>query len=120
MIFLSYSWQYAGSARWLDDQLRRQGHPVWIDFRDLNTQEDLHVEIAKAVKRCSLFLMVRRADFRPTPWMEIERQIATRYQKPIVQHVLHEGGRPLRLLPHEPADFTYKPNATGILQPYQS
>ena len=93
MIFLSYSWQYADAARRLDDLLRGRGHPVWIDFRDLDTRHELTGEIDRAIGNCSLFLMLRHVDARPTPWMEAEWQMASLHGKPIIEHMLIGAAR---------------------------
>lgn len=89
MIFLSYSWQYADAARRLDGLLRSYGYPVWIDFRNLDTRQELVGEINRAISNCSLFLMLKHVDARPTRWMKVEWQMATRHSKPIVEYVLH-------------------------------
>lgn len=101
MIFLSYSWQYASAARRVDDHLRSHGHSVWIDFRNLNTDAELAIEIDEAIARCSVFLLLRKADVRPTRWMEAEREIASCYSKPIFQIILPDADavRNYRVLP---------------------
>jgi hypothetical protein len=84
MIFLSYTWREQSIAREVDARLRLEGLAVWIDFRDLRSDENILDQLDSAILRSNLFVVVRPSGHAGSRWMRTELSIARAYRKAIL------------------------------------
>ncbi len=83
MIFISYSWKDAVTARNLATYLSERGNRVWIDYWNLNLDRPLTEQISLAIQKSDLLLLVDSCHARESEWVKLERRLALRWRKPI-------------------------------------
>jgi TIR domain len=84
MIFLSYNWRDQAIAHEVDVLLRRSDFDVWIDYRNLQSDEDIITQLDQAIQRCSVFVMVKSGRQNGSRWMRTELSIALAYGKAVL------------------------------------
>jgi hypothetical protein len=84
MIFVSYSWKDHAVARELEAQLRERELEVWIDYRDLQVDEDILPQLDTAIRRCGVFVSVGPRNRTRSAWMKAELALAFVYAKAVV------------------------------------
>ena len=96
MIFLSYNWRDQAIAHEVDVLLRQADFDVWIDYRNLQPDEDILTQLDRAIRRCSVFVTVKPGSQNGSRWMRTELSIALAYGKailPLRADALHLAGQ---------------------------
>ena len=83
MIFISYSWSDSMPVRSLAALLIKQGHQVWIDYRNLNLNQPLAPQLAKAIWAADQFLCFDSYHSRLSFWVQFELLLAQILHKSI-------------------------------------
>jgi hypothetical protein len=61
---------------------------VWIDYRELRPDRAILMQLDTAIRRCHVFVAVRRRSSAPSAWVRKELLIARAYEKRVVQFTL--------------------------------
>ena len=96
MIFLSYNWRDQAIAHEVDVLLRKADFDVWIDYRNLQPDEDILTQLDQAIRRCCVFVTVKPGSQNGSRWMRTELSIALAYGKAILRlrgDALHLAGQ---------------------------
>jgi hypothetical protein len=96
VIFLSYNWRDQAIAHEVDVLLRQADFDVWIDYRNLQPDEDILTQLDQAIRRCRVFVTVKSGSQDGSRWMRTELSIALTYGKailPLRADALHLAGQ---------------------------
>jgi hypothetical protein len=80
-IFISYSQIDRHSAHAIRDVFTEFGSNVWIDYEHLNLRGCLRSQISRAVRECSLFVIVLTPAALASNWVRFELQQACTLRK---------------------------------------
>src|SRR5262245_26167388 len=104
-IFVSYSSKDRAFVDQLANELRKQGHIVWIDFEGIRGGEQWKQSIADALHPSRVVLLVLSPDSIISEWVEEEIRTGLELQKTIIPLLL----RPLEgEIPQQNINFVYK------------
>ena len=82
-VFISYSWKDASLAHSVCSLLIDNKDEVWIDYRDLSTQEGIMQQLEKAVRHCDYFVIITQSISRGSYWVSAELSLARSLRKRI-------------------------------------
>ncbi|HEY1121790.1 MAG TPA: toll/interleukin-1 receptor domain-containing protein, partial [Haloferula sp.] len=98
MIFISYSSDDCEFVEALHDVLVLAGYEVWRDRKKIRAGNSFPQEIERALRACSVLLIVVSNSFERSTWQGLELTAAIERQKPIVPIILGAGfERPIEL-----------------------
>ena len=80
-VFLSHSSKNRALAGVVAETLRNHGVPVWYSPTNINTAEQWHDEIGKALRRCDWFLVLLTKASVSAKWVKMELVYALKHSR---------------------------------------
>ena len=112
--FISYSRTNKEFATKLTKGLRTEGFPVWFDLLDIPTGARWDDEVEKALRECSIFLVILTPASIASENVKDEIGYAIDHGKRILPVLLEDCDVPLRLRRFQYVDFTTKSFEEGF------
>ncbi len=104
-LFLSYARVDSVFVDWLADQLTGQGHPIWLDRRDIQPGDVWDDRIDEGLRACKGMLLVMTPSAMESDTVSSEWKFALDQGKPLIPLLLQDCDRHFRIAKLQYIDF---------------
>ena len=104
-IFISHSSRDNDVTRFVADHLTDAGFETWVDLDSIKSGDLWLRSIEKAVRECSIFVILLSKQSRDSEWCERETLLAMDLRKPLFIAILEDMPLPLHLINRQFTDF---------------